>query len=102
MSIYLTAVIKGKPGQAEVLKTHLLELVSHSTQEAACLQYDLHQVESDPDMFIFHEEWSDAAGLELHNTQSHIQNFINNTGDLREGDIIIHKTQIVSKNSKSL
>jgi quinol monooxygenase YgiN len=95
MSIYLTAIIKSKPGQAESLKTHLLELVSHSTKEAACLQYDLHQVESDPDMFIFHEEWSDAAGLEQHNTQPHIQNFINNTNDLRDGDIVIYKTQRV-------
>lgn len=97
MSIYLTAIIKSKPGQAEILKTHLLELVCHSTKEAACLQYDLHQVDSDPDIFIFHEEWSDAAGLDLHNTQPHILNFINNTNDLREGNIIIHKTQPVVK-----
>ena len=95
MSIYLTALIKSKPGQAEVLKQHLLELVSHSTQEAACLQYDLHQVDTDPDTYIFHEEWSDAEGLALHNAQPHIQAFINNTNDLRDGDIIIYKTQPV-------
>lgn len=95
MSIYLTAIIKSKPGQAEVLKKHLLELVSHSTQEAACLQYDLHQVGANPDMYIFHEEWSDEAGLELHNSQPHIQEFINTTNDLRDGDIIIYKTQPV-------
>ncbi|WP_183563500.1 putative quinol monooxygenase [Mucilaginibacter sp. SP1R1] len=95
MSIYLTAIIKSKPGQAEALKSHLLELVSHSTKETACLQYDLHQVQDDPDMFIFHEEWSDAAGLELHNTQPHIQKFINNTADLRNGDVIIYKTEPV-------
>jgi quinol monooxygenase YgiN len=102
MSIYLTAIIKSKPGQAEILKPHLLELVSHSTKEAACLQYDLHQIEGDPDTYIFHEEWSDAAGLELHNTQPHILTFINNSNDLRNGDIIIYQTQPVSKNSKSL
>ncbi|MDN5286487.1 MAG: antibiotic biosynthesis monooxygenase [Mucilaginibacter sp.] len=95
MSIYLTAIIKSKPGKAEALKTHLLELVSHSKKEAACIQYDLNQVEDDPNIYIFHEEWSDAAGLELHNSQPHIQNFINNTNDLREGDIIIYKTQPV-------
>lgn len=92
MSIYLTAIIKSKPGQAEVLKQHLLELVSHSKKETACIQYDLNQVVDDPNIYIFHEEWSDAAGLELHNSQPHIQNFINNTNDLREGDIIIYKT----------
>ncbi|MGN8072091.1 putative quinol monooxygenase [Mucilaginibacter sp. SG564] len=94
MSIYLTALIKSKPGQAEALKKHLLELVSHSTQEAACLQYDLHQAD-DENTFIFHEEWADAAGLDLHNTQPHIQQFINNTAHLRNGDIIIYKTQPV-------
>jgi quinol monooxygenase YgiN len=46
-------------------------------------------------MYIFHEEWSDAAGLELHGNQPHIQNFINNTTELRDGDTIIYKTQPV-------
>jgi quinol monooxygenase YgiN len=95
MSIYLTAIIKSKPGQAEALKPHLLELVSHSKKEIACLQYDLHQAEDNPDMYIFHEEWSDATGLELHGNQPHIQNFINNTAELRDGDTIIYKTQPV-------
>ena len=94
MSIYLTALIKSIPGEAEALKVHLLELVSHSTQEEACLQYDLHQAD-DENTFIFHEEWADAAGLDLHNTQPHIQQFISNTAHLRDGDIIIYKTQPV-------
>ncbi|MBB6111585.1 Quinol monooxygenase YgiN [Mucilaginibacter lappiensis] len=94
MSIYLTAIIKSIPGEAESLKTHLLELVSHSTKETACLQYDLHQAD-DKNTFIFHEEWSDAAGLELHNGQPHIQRFISNTTHLRDGDILIYKTQPV-------
>jgi quinol monooxygenase YgiN len=95
MSIYLTAIIKSKAGLTEALKPHLLELVSHSKKEAACIQYDLNQVEDDPNIYIFHEEWSDAAGLELHNGQPHIQQFINNTNDLREGDVIIYKTRPV-------
>jgi quinol monooxygenase YgiN len=96
MSIYLTAIIKSKPGYADALKAHLLELVSHSKTEIACLQYDLHQVEEDPNIYIFHEEWSDAAGLELHNSQPHLQKFVTNSADLRDGDIIIYKTHLVS------
>ncbi|NHA05298.1 antibiotic biosynthesis monooxygenase [Mucilaginibacter sp. HC2] len=94
MSIYLTALIKSIPGEAEALKAHLLELVSHSTKETACLQYDLYQAD-DENTFIFHEEWADAAGLELHNSQPHIERFISNTAHLRDGDIIIYKTQPV-------
>ncbi|MDR6942480.1 putative quinol monooxygenase [Mucilaginibacter pocheonensis] len=96
MSIYLTAIIKSKQGYADALKPFLQELVNQSKKEAACLQYDLHQVEDNPEIYIFHEEWQDAAGLQLHNSQPHIQSFLAVSAELREGDIIIYKTQPVN------
>lgn len=53
MSIYLTAIIKSKQGYADALKPFLQELVNQSKKEAACLQYDLHQVEDNPKYIFF-------------------------------------------------
>jgi quinol monooxygenase YgiN len=96
MSIYLTAIVRSKPGQSESLKPLLFDLVAASKQEAACIQYDLHQSEQDPDLFIFHEEWASQEGLELHNSQPHLADFGERSQDLREGQTIIYQTQKVA------
>jgi quinol monooxygenase YgiN len=75
------------------MKALLLELVSGSRAEDACLQYELHQAEGDENLFIFHEEWASAEGLQEHNTQPHIQKFITASMDIIDGQIIIYKTQ---------
>ena len=75
MSVNVTAIIKSLSGKSEELKAVLLELVAGSTQEAACIQYDLHQVADEPNVFIFHEIWQDAKKLQQHNNTAHVLKF---------------------------
>ena len=95
MSVFLTATVKSKTGQEDALKEALQQLVVGSRNEAACIQYDLHQSVEDPGFFIFHEEWADQAGLDLHNVQPHILRFQKEAGNLVEGTVTIYKTQKV-------
>ncbi|WP_221392511.1 putative quinol monooxygenase [Dyadobacter sp. NIV53] len=92
MPIYLTATVKSKPGNNEALKKLLLELVENSRQEEACVQYDLHQSQNDPDFFIFHEEWKSREGLDLHNNQPYILDFGVKSAELIDGQVGIHIT----------
>jgi quinol monooxygenase YgiN len=93
MSIYLTALIKSKPGSAEALKECLQGLVPLSRKEVACLQYNLHQSVDDPNVFIFQEEWADKEGLEFHNAQAYILSFRETIVSLIDGPVVIHHTQ---------
>ncbi|RAJ28178.1 putative quinol monooxygenase [Pedobacter cryoconitis] len=95
MSVYLTAIIKSTPGNAEQLKAILKTLVSGSKSEAACLQYDLHQVQEDPNLFIFHEEWASQQELDLHNVSPHIKKFATDAAAILDGAPIIHITKRV-------
>lgn len=96
MSIFLTALVKSKPGKADEMKAVLQQLVIDSRKETACLQYDLHQSVSDVNLFIFHEEWASESGLQLHNTQPHISRFIQASKDIIDGGVTLHKTEKVS------
>ncbi|MCZ4243024.1 putative quinol monooxygenase [Pedobacter punctiformis] len=91
MSIYLTVTIKGKTEKTEALKSLLLDMVVNSRKETACLQYDLHH-EVEENIFIFHEEWADQAGLDAHNEQSYIKAFVEKSKDLAD-DIVIYSTK---------
>lgn len=92
MPINLTVIIKSKPESRETLKSLLLDLVQNSKKETACLQYDLHQSNEEPNTFIFHEIWENPNGLDNHNQQSYIQSFFENSKLLLQETPILYKT----------
>ena len=96
MSIYLTALLKFKTGEAHNVKPLLLELVENSRKEEACLQYELYQDSENENLFIFHETWKDAAGLEQHTKQAHYKQFSQQAGPLLEEAPALHKTQRIA------
>ncbi|PWK66337.1 quinol monooxygenase YgiN [Mucilaginibacter oryzae] len=96
MKIYLTALLKCKPGYAAQIKPILEQLVANSVQEAACLQYELYQDNDNENQFIFHETWQDAAGLEQHTQQPHYLQFGKQAGEMLDGGVTVYKTQRVA------
>jgi len=94
MSIYLTAIVKSKPEAKEELSKILLYMVVQSKKEKACIQYDLHE-DTSLDLFIFHEEWADQAGLDLHNQQEYLLNFVAKSSELTT-EIVIHQTNKIA------
>jgi len=91
MSIYLTAIVKSKETTVAALRTVLLDMVTNSRKEEACVQYDLHESASDH-TFIFQEEWKDQSGLDVHNQQPYILAFVEQAANLT-ADIVIYKTE---------
>lgn len=75
MPIYLTAVIKSKTAHRDEVRGTLLNMVTESRKESACLQYDLYQDDSDPNIFVFQEIWASREGLDAHNEQPYIRAF---------------------------
>jgi quinol monooxygenase YgiN len=92
MAINLTVILKSKTESIETLKSLLLDLVQNSKKETACLQYDLHQSDKEPTIFIFHEVWENQDGLDLHNQQSYLQTFFENAKLYLQEAPIIYKT----------
>ncbi len=92
MAINLTVILKSKTESMETFKSLLLDLVQNSKKETACLQYDLHQSDEEPTIFIFHEVWENQDGLDLHNQQSYLQFFFENAKLYLQEAPIIYKT----------
>lgn len=96
MSVNVTAIIKSLPGKSDEMKAVLLELVAGSTNEAACIQYDLHQAADEPNVFIFHEIWQDAEKLEQHNNTPHVLKFKEDAAQLFAETPAIYITEKLS------
>lgn len=68
----ITATIIAKPESRELVKQALLNLIPPTLQEEGCLNYDLHQDNTNADRFFFYENWASRDLWLNHNASSHI------------------------------
>ena len=87
--ISITAIIKSKQENLEEVKNLVHNLVTQTKKEEACIRYDLHTTEN---VFIIWEEWKDQAGLDIHNNQSYLLDFIKLSENLVALPIQVYKT----------
>ncbi|MEL1242478.1 putative quinol monooxygenase [Flavobacterium flavipallidum] len=87
--ISITAIIKSKKESTDEVKEMVHHLVNSTRNEAACIRYDLHYTDN---IFIIWEEWTDQAGLDIHNKQTYLLDFIAKTENLLATPIQVYKT----------
>ncbi|MEM6820468.1 MAG: putative quinol monooxygenase [Verrucomicrobiota bacterium] len=69
----IVAQIQAKPEKVDLVKTELEKLVSPTRSEKGCLQYDLHQDNETPELFLFFENWESRDLWQAHMKSEHIQ-----------------------------
>jgi quinol monooxygenase YgiN len=97
----LTVVAKvvAKKGSVESVKSELLKLVAPTRKEEGCIDYNLHQDNDHPDVFIFYENWESAACLERHIHSDHYKAYAGAVDGLIE-EKVVHKMTRIENNSK--
>ena len=95
MKIYLTAVLTAKNESAEALRTLLENMVLNTRKEEACEKYELHQGLEDETIFIFQEIWKSKEGLDAHNQQSYIKEFVEKAPALLEKPEEIYLAKLI-------
>jgi quinol monooxygenase YgiN len=76
------AQVKAQPGKEAEVRQLLLSLVAPSRKDAGCLNYDLHQATDNPTMFLFHENWTSKAHLDVHLQKPDLQAVLGKLGKL--------------------
>lgn len=87
--ISITAIIKSKQENTEQVRNMVHHLVTETRKEDACIRYDLHTAEN---VFIIWEEWKDQPGLDIHNNQPYLLDFIKESENLTASPIQVYKT----------
>ena len=88
MSLYLTAIIKAKPAFQEEVGALLSSLVEKTTQEEACIRYEMYQDNKDNNTYIFQELWKNQEGLDHHYQQPYMKAFLAIFDKLQEEPIL--------------
>jgi quinol monooxygenase YgiN len=94
--VTVIAHARAKPGQHEQAREMLEALVAPSRAEQGCINYDLHQSMEDPELFVFHENWTTLAALESHARSEHSVRFRKKCSDvLAEGPVVSRWRRLV-------
>lgn len=78
MSTPLTIVarIEAKSDQIELVKSELTKLIEPTRAEAGCIQYDLHQDNNQPEVFLFFENWETRELWQAHMENDHLKAYL--------------------------
>jgi quinol monooxygenase YgiN len=81
MSKKLTIVVRieAHVDKVELVKAELLKLVAPTLEEAGCIQYDLHQDNENPGVFVFYENWESRELWQQHMNNTHLAEYMKAT-----------------------
>lgn len=72
MSLTIVAQITAVPGKEALVRSELKKLVDITRAEAGCEQYDLHQDNENPGLFVFYENWTSRDLWQQHMGAPHL------------------------------
>jgi quinol monooxygenase YgiN len=92
----LVTFVRAKPSLGEELGRRLQALVEPARTEAGNINYDLHQSNEDPDLWMLYENWFDASDLTAHFELPYTKDLVSKIGDLLAGDMDLRRFSMKS------
>lgn len=89
-NLTVVAKVVAKKDSVESVKNEMLKLIVPTRKEDGCIEYNLHQDNDDPAVFVFYETWESLACLENHMSTDHFKSFVSAIGSLVE-EMAVHK-----------
>lgn len=90
----VVARVSVKKEHLEDVKSELLKMLSPTRKEDGCIEYNLHQDNEDPTVFIFYETWENSASLEKHIISEHYKSYVNAVGKMLDSKVVNLMTRL--------
>ncbi|MCO1332788.1 antibiotic biosynthesis monooxygenase [Microbulbifer sp. OS29] len=75
----IVAHIKAKADKIDLVKSELLKLINTTRAESGCINYNLHQDNSNPAHFLFYENWESRSLWQTHMNNKHLEDYMKAT-----------------------
>jgi quinol monooxygenase YgiN len=87
MTITIVAKLTAAEGKADQLKAALTEMVANvkANEAGKATMYSLHTSDSEPNMFMFYEQYADNEAFDAHGKTAHMAAM---GGKLRDGGLL--------------
>ncbi len=95
-TLTIVAHIEAKKDKVDLVKSELTKLIEPTLNEEGCIQYDLHQDNDNPSIFLFFENWKNRELWQDHMKTDHIKAYQQATGDAIEHFKVNEMTQVAN------
>ncbi len=79
MALTILAQITAVAGQEDLVRNELRKLIDTTRNEPGCLQYDLHEDNSEKGFFVFYENWETRDLWQTHMNAPHLAEYMKAT-----------------------
>ena len=86
-TVTLIVPLRARKGKGDLLQQRIAELVRIVRTENGNICYRSLRSATDPDSFVFFEQWESQAALDKHNQQPHLAEFAADRDNLIDGEI---------------
>ncbi len=90
----IVARIEAKKDQIDLIKSELIKLIEPTRREAGCIQYDLHQDNENPEIFLFYENWESRELWQNHMNNDHLAAYMKATEGAVE-NFVVHEMSMI-------
>ena len=90
----IVARILAKDEKRELVKQELIKLIEPTLAEKGCINYDLHQDNENPNLFLFYENWESRELWQEHMNNENLAAFKKATDGTLE-EMILHEMTVV-------
>ena len=90
----IVARIEAHNDKIDLVKTALQKLIEPTLTEPGCIQYDLHQDNQNPAVFLFYENWENRELWQNHMNNTHLHEYSEQTQGAVKSVTINEMTQI--------
>lgn len=91
----IVARILAKEEKRELVKSQLLKLIDITRAEEGCINYDLHQDNENPNLFLFYENWKNRDLWKNHMKNPHLADYLKVTENAVE-EFILHEMKQIA------
>jgi len=93
-NLTIVARIEAKKDRIDLVRSELLKLIEPTRKEQGCLQYDLHQDNDNPAVFLFFENWASRELWQVHMNNENLKAYMEATEGAVENFTVNEMTQI--------
>ncbi|KPA20773.1 putative monooxygenase [Shimia sp. SK013] len=94
MSLTILAQITAAAGKEALVEAELKKLIDITRAEKGCINYDLHQDNENPGLFVFYENWESRELWQTHMNAPHLAAYMAATDGAVDSFVLNEMTKI--------
>ena len=96
----IVARVLAKEEKRDLVKSELIKLIEPTLTEEGCINYDLHQDNENPNLFLFYENWESRELWQIHMNNDNLAAYSKATDGAVE-EFVLHEMSPVEQEKQS-